>query len=127
MSTKLKASVGEYYRLSMIDEAVVLYNTKKENFINLLDEFLNIPVGTEKYLWMAVDYILMAEVLEDEQGKYWDVAYAAHRIPGKTIDLFLELAPFRLDRVSFCRYHNIDKPKIYLWKNLLRISKYEKA
>ena len=50
----------------MIDEAVVLYNTKKENFINLLDEFLNIPVGTEKYLFMAVDYILLGEVLEDE-------------------------------------------------------------
>tara|TARA_R100000234_G_C4996181_1_gene178062 strand:- start:1055 stop:1486 length:432 start_codon:yes stop_codon:yes gene_type:complete len=120
-------SVGEYYKLSLLDEAVVLYHTKKENFIDLLDQFSNIPEGKERYSFISAQYIILGEVLEDDKGRYWDIAYAAHRFPDKTIASFFELAPFKLDRISFCRYHDIDKPKMYRWETLLRISKYEKA
>ena len=123
MSTKSQASVGELYRLPLVEEAVCLYNTRGLNFWSLVDEYINTE-NADKYVFMSKDYILLGEVLEDEEGKYWDVGYASHRKPEKTIRMFLELAPFRLDRVSFCRYHNIDKPKMYKWDNLLRISRY---
>lgn len=123
MSTKSQASVGELYRLSLIEEAVCLYNTRGLNFWSLVDEYINTE-NADKYVFLSKDYILMGEVLEDDKGKYWDVGYASHRNPKKTVRMFLELAPFRLDRVSFCRYHNIDKPKMYMWDNLLRISRY---
>lgn len=117
-------SVGEYHRLSLIDEAVVLYHSIGEDFIKLLDQYINVRPEEEKYLFVSQDYILMGHVSEDDKGRYWHVSYAAHRKPEKTIDLFLRLAPFSLDRVRFCRYHNMDTDKYYSWKSLKRISKY---
>lgn len=119
--------IGDDYRLSLLDEAVVLYHTKKVDFITLLDSFINVPEGKERYTFISPTYLILGEVLEDDNGKYWDVAYASHRFPDKTLAAFFELAPFKLDRVSFSRYHDIDKPKMYRWETLLRISKYEKA
>lgn len=127
MSTKYQVSVGEDYRLSLLDEAVVLYHTQGQNFIWLQDYYLNCPHGGERYFWSAPNHILMAEVLEDEIGRYWKVAYAASRDPSKNIELFFKLAPFPLDRVVFTRYHRMNKPdseKFYSWKTLKRISKY---
>lgn len=119
-----QTSVGEYHRLSLIDEAVVLYHSIGEDFIKLLDQYINVRPGEEKYLFVSQDYILMGHVSEDDKGRYWHVSYAAHRKPEKTIDLFLRLAPFSLDRVRFCRYHNMDTDKYCNWKSLKRISKY---
>jgi hypothetical protein len=119
-----QTSVGEYHRLSLLDEAVVLYHSIGEDFIKLLDQYINVRPEEEKYLFISQDYILMGHVSEDDEGRYWHVSYAAHRKPEKTIDLFLRLAPFSLDRVRFCRYHNMDTDKYYNWKSLKRISKY---
>lgn len=127
MSTQQQPSVGKDYRLSLLDEAVVLYHTQKQDFIALQDYYLNCPDGAQRYYFSGPDHILMGEVLSDEDGKYWHVAYAASRNPSKTIDLFLKLAPFSLDRVLFCRYHNMNKPnpeKFYSWESLKRISNY---
>ena len=112
--------VGEYQRLSLLDEAVVRYHSIGEDFIQLLDQYINVPEGAQQYTFIGPDYILLGKVCEDEKGKYWKVAYAAHRIKGTSIDLFLKLAPFELDRVMFSRYHNMDKQKTYSWKTLNR-------
>lgn len=117
-------SVGEYHRLSLLDEAVVLYHSIGEDFIKLLDQYINIRPEDDRYLFMAHDYILMGHVEEDEKGRYWHLSYAAHRNKEKTLQIFFELAPFQLDRVRFCRYHNMDTEKFYSWKSLKRISNY---
>lgn len=117
-------SIGEYHRLSLLDEAVVQYHSVGEDFIRLLDLYINVQDGQEKYTFIGPDYLLLGHVGEDEDGRYWHVSYAAHRKPEKTIHLFLELAPFQLDRVRFCRYHNMNTDKYYSWKSLKRISKY---
>jgi hypothetical protein len=127
MSIKSQVSVGEDYRLSLLDEAVVLYHTQNADFIQLQDYYLNCPHGEERYYWGTPTYILMAEVLEDEVGRYWRIAYAASRDPSKSVSIFFELAPFPLDRVSFTRYHRMHKPnseKFFEWNTLKRISKY---
>lgn len=117
-------SVGEYHRLSLLDEAVVLYHSVGADFIKLLDQYINIRPEDNRYLFMSHDYILMGHVAEDEEGRYWHLSYAAHRNQEKTLQIFFELAPFQLDRVRFCRYHSMDKEKFYNWKTLKRISKY---
>jgi len=127
MSTKLQTSVGKDYRLSLMDEAVVLYHTQGQEFVWLQDYYINCPHGAERYYWSTPTYMLMAEVLEDEKGRYWKVAYAASRDPSKKVSLFFELAPFPLDRVMFNRYHRMNNPnseKFFGWETLKRISRY---
>jgi len=119
-------SIGEDYRLSMIDEATVLYHTQGEDFIKLLDYYINCQEGEQKYFFSGPTHMLMGEVQEDEDGKYWHVAYASSR-DANAVSMFLELAPFPLDRVHFCRYHqmNRDDPfKFYSWKNIHRLANY---
>mgnify|MGYP003120040514 CR=1 FL=1 len=118
--------IGEDYRLSMIDEATVVYHTQGEDFIKLLDYYINCQEGEEKYFFSSPTYMIMGEVKEDEDGRYWHVAYAGSR-DTNSIDMFLKLAPFPLDRVHFCRYHkmNRDNPyKFYTWKNVQRLANY---
>jgi len=127
MSTKLQTLVGDDYRLSLLDEAVVLYHTQGQEFVWLQDYYLNCPHGGERYFWSSPEHILMAEVLEDEIGRYWKVAYAASRDPSKKVALFMELAPFPLDRVAFTRYQKMNTPnseKFFGWDTLKRISNY---
>jgi hypothetical protein len=100
-----------------------MYNTQNLDFYNLIAEYLHTE-GKQNYIFTGPDYILIAGVEEDEKGKYWHLAYAAHNNPKRTLKIFFELAPFRLDRVMFCRYYNMDKLKMYKWDSLLRISKY---
>jgi hypothetical protein len=118
--------VGEDYRLSLIDEASVLYHTQGEDFIKLLDYYINCQQGEEKYFFSSPTYMLMGEVKEDEDGRYWHVAYAASR-SGEWLDIFLKLAPFPLDRIKFCRYHKMHQDnsyKFYKWKTFQRIVNY---
>ena len=127
MSTKSQPLVGEDYRLSLMDEAVVLYHTQKQDFVWLQDYYLNCPHGEERYYWSAPNYMLMAEVLEDDEGRYWKIAYASSRDPRKTMEVFFDLAPFPLDRVLFTRYHRMNNPnseKFFSWDSLKRISNY---
>jgi len=122
MSTQSQTSVGEYYRLTLLDEAVVLYHTQKQDFIALQDYYMNCPRDEERYCYSAPNCLIMAEVLEDDDGRYWKVAYAAGKI-----EEFFKVAPFRLDRVCFCRYHKMNNPnpdKFYSWDTLQRISKH---
>lgn len=123
MSTKSQASVGSDYELPLLQQAVCMYNTQNLDFYNLIAEYLHTE-GKQNYIFTGPDYILIAGVEEDEKGKYWHLAYAAHNNPKRTLKIFFELAPFRLDRVMFCRYYNMDKLKMYKWDSLLRISKY---
>ena len=43
--------VGEDYKLSLIDEATVLYHTQGEDFISLVDHHINCQEGEEKYFF----------------------------------------------------------------------------
>jgi hypothetical protein len=125
MSTKSQVLVGSDYKLPLLEQAVCIYNSQGEDFYNLLFEYLQTE-GKQNYIFTGPDYILIGGVEEDDEGKYWHVAYAAHSNPKKTLQLFFELAPFRLDRVRFSRYHNMDKLKTYSWDDILRISNYGK-
>ncbi len=119
-------SVGEYYKLSLVDEATVLYHTQGEDFIKLLDYYINCQEGEEKYFFSSPTYMLAGEIKEDEVGRYWHISYAASRSEN-TLDMFLKLAPFPLDRIKFCRYQKMneeDPYKFYKWKTLKRLSKY---
>jgi hypothetical protein len=118
--------VGEDYKLSLIDEATVLYHTQGEDFIRLLDHHINCQEGEEKYFFSSPTYLLMGEVQEDEEGRYWHVAYAASR-GHSSLDVFFKLAPFPLDRIKFCRYQKMNEDnshKFYKWKTLKRLVNY---
>ena len=118
--------VGEDYKLSLIDEATVLYHTQGEDFIKLLDYYINCQEGEEKYFFSSPTYLLMGEVKEDEDGRYWHVAYAASR-DNLSLSIFFKLAPFPLDRIEFCRYqkmHENNSHKFYKWKTLKRLVNY---
>lgn len=123
MSMKSQGLVGSDYELSLLEQAVCLYNSQGQDFYELLAYYM-LTEDKKAYLFLAPDYILMGEVRVDKEGEYWHLAYAAHRDPKKTLLLFFELAPFRLDRVEFCRYYNMHKPKMYKWDNLHRIANY---
>jgi len=111
--------------LSMIDEAVIRYHAKGEDFIALLDQHLNFRAPEEKYVYSGPDYLMLGRVEEDEEhGRYWYVAYAASKNK-QPIKQFLELAPYKLDSVCFSRYRNMtkDSPEInnfYKWDRLER-------
>jgi|TARA_R110000764_G_scaffold93341_3_gene176955 hypothetical protein len=127
MSTKLQTSIGEYHRLSLLDEAVVLYHAMGEDFIQLLDYYINSDSSSGKYFFGGPDYLFLIEVMADEEGSYWHIAYASHREKERTLHQFFDLAPFPLDRVHFCRYqkmHTDDPYKFYSWKTFKRIISY---
>ena len=127
MSTKSKVLIGEDHRLSMYDEACVLYNTQGQDFGALFNNIVNSPNGEQKYFFGGPDYLLLALVKEDEDGMFWHVCYAAHRNPEYLSSKFMELAPFPLDRIEFCRYHKMNSTnpfKQYKWETFKRISKY---
>lgn len=112
--------------LSLVDEAVVRYHSKGFRFVDLLDEHLNYRAPDERYIFSGPDYLLLGEVREDKDGKFWLVNYAAARSKS-AIRLLMDLAPYKLDRVAFSRYRHIskDKPdiyKFYKWDTL-----YEKT
>jgi hypothetical protein len=79
MSTKLQTSIGEYHRLSLLDEAVVLYHAMGEDFIQLLDYYINSDSLSGKYFFGGPDYLFLIEEMADEEGSYWHIAYASHR------------------------------------------------
>ncbi len=127
MSTKSKVLIGEDHRLSMYDEACVLYNTQGQDFAALFNNIVNSPNGEQKYFFGGPDYLLLALVKEDEDGMFWHICYAAHRNPEYLSSKFMELAPFPLDRIEFCRYHKMNSTnpfKQYKWETFKRISKY---
>ena len=127
MSTKSKVLIGEDHRLSMYDEACVLYNTQGQDFVALFNNIVNSPNGEQKYFFGGPDYLLLALVKEDEDGMFWHICYAAHRNPEYLSSKFMELAPFPLDRIEFCRYHKMNSTnpfKQYKWETFKRISKY---
>ena len=100
--------------LSLVDEAVVRYHSKGFRFVDLLDEHLNYRAPDERYIFSGPNYLLLGEVREDKDGKFWLVNYAAARSKS-AIRLLMDLAPYKLDRVAFSRYRHIskDKPEIY--------------
>jgi len=127
MSTKSKVLIGDDHRLSMYDEACVLYNTQGQDFAALFNNIVNSPNGEQKYFFGGPDYLLLALVKEDEDGMFWHICYAAHRNPEYLSSKFMELAPFPLDRIEFCRYHKMNSTnpfKQYKWETFKRISKY---
>jgi hypothetical protein len=111
--------------LSMIDEAVIRYHAKGEDFIALLDQHLNFRAPEEKYVYSGPDCLVLARVEENEEhGRYWYVAYAASKNK-QPIKQFLELAPYKLDSVCFSRYRHMTKDspeinKFYKWDQIER-------
>lgn len=113
--------------LSLLDEAVVRYHSKGFDFIELLDQYLNPRPHQRRYVYCTPDYLILAEVDEDEEhGKFWRVVYAASR-KKNAVASFLELAPYKLDTVAFSRYRKMTKEKpdcnkFYSWDKLLKYS-----
>jgi len=91
---------AEPTRITLMDQAVMLYHSKGQNFLDLLDPYLSNFPETEYYTFFGPDYIMLGRKETDEQGDYWHVDYAA----GDGLKVFLRLMPYRLDRIGFHRY-----------------------
>jgi hypothetical protein len=83
-----------------MDQAVVLYHSRGQNFLDLLDPYLSNFPESEYYTFFGPDYIMLGRKATDEHGDYWHVDYAA----GSGLKVFLRLMPYRLDRIGFHRY-----------------------
>lgn len=115
--TKSRTLAGD---LSLMDEAVVKYHAAGYRFVDLLNYYLDNKGDSEKYMYCSPNYLVLAEVMDHEKyGRHWHVAYAASK-PGVGIRYMMDLVPFKLDIISFCRYRNIhnteeDIIKYYKW------------
>ena len=98
--------------LTLLDEAVIDYNVMGQDFIQILDAYVNAFAHAKRYTFFGPDYILLGQEetrvnpLDPESeltDPYWYVVYAASK-KKDTCALFLELMPYPLDRVGFSRY-----------------------
>ena len=99
-------------RLTLMDQAVIQYHTKKTDFLTLLDHYLSCFPEAERYTFFGPNYILLGRKARDEEGDYWHVDYAA----GDGLKVFLRLMPYPLDRVGFHRYLKYSNDKIHFFK-----------
>ena len=100
--------------LTLIDNAIIQYHYVGEDFELLMAQYLINGVVLSSY-----DYLLMGR---DVDGKYWEVGYAASEC-NNPIKLFMDLAPYRLDKVAISRYRDIPKNtedvfRFYSWDKL---------
>lgn len=101
--------------LTLYDEAVINYNSVGENFDELVMWHMRnngVILHTPLWLLMGVDI----------DGECWQIGYAAAKVPNP-IKLFMDLAPYRLDKVAISRYRDIPKNtedifRIYSWDKL---------
>lgn len=110
-NTMSKQSPGS---LTLIDKAIIQYHSVGEDFELLMAQYLINGVVLSSY-----DYLLMGR---DVDGKYWEVGYAASEC-NNPIKLFMDLAPYRLDKVAISRYRDIPKNtedvfRFYSWDKL---------
>jgi hypothetical protein len=117
-NTMSKQSPG---RLTLIDKAIIQYHSVGVDFELLLSQYLIDGVVLSSY-----DYLLLGR---DVDGKYWEVGYAASDCDNP-IKLFMDLAPYRLDKVAISRYRDIPNNKedifrFYSWDRLYKkVSSY---
>ena len=100
-------------QLTEMDKAVIVYQQMGEDFIETLDLYLNSPPEFESYIFKGPDYLLLGhrETREDpckadspnNQEPYWYITYGGTS-QHDPIKLFLQMMPYRLDRVAFARY-----------------------
>jgi hypothetical protein len=100
--------------LSLLDKAIIQYHSVGADFELLLGQYLLNGVVLSSY-----DYLLLGR---DVDGKYWEIGYAASDL-NNPIKLFMDLAPYRLDKVAISRYRDIPKNKedifrFYSWDRL---------
>tara|TARA_Y100000361_G_scaffold153636_1_gene175999 strand:- start:2679 stop:3047 length:369 start_codon:yes stop_codon:yes gene_type:complete len=101
--------------ISLYDEAVILYNTVGIDFNELIMmHHLNGGVVISTPLWFLMGM--------DIRGEYWQIGYAAAKVENP-IKLFMDLAPYRLDKVAISRYRDIPKNtedvfRFYSWERL---------
>lgn len=101
--------------ITLYDEAVILYNSVGEDFEKLVQlHHRNNGVVLHTPLWLLMGM--------DIGGEYWQIGYAASKLPNP-IKLFMDLAPYRLDKVAISRYRDIPKNtedvfKFYSWDKL---------
>lgn len=112
-------------RLSLLDEAVIRYHAAGQDFIAMLDYFLNYRPPAKRYVFSAPDHLMLFEEITDEEhGRHWRIAYAASR-KKNAITHLMDIAPYKLDTVSFSRYRHlalgkVNKFKHYNWEKLYR-------
>lgn len=108
--------------LTLYDEAIINYNSVGEDFEELVSwHHRHGGVVLHTPLWLLVGM--------DIRGEYWQIGYAAAKLPNP-IKLFMDLAPYRLDKVAISRYRDIpnnteDVFRFYSWNRLYKkVSSY---
>ena len=133
-ATKSPMSIGDkvYTRLSLIDQATVMYHAEGMEFIELLDYYLNCPPDAKRYVWSGPRYFVLGEELNTEDPHdptskkiepYWHIAWQ-HCLDGFGPTLF-KIAPYRLDKVMFMRNKDGHESKfrLYSWDRLEKFFK----
>ncbi len=116
---------------NLIGEALEYYAKKDVDFLELFHQHMEQYEGSRRFIYNSPDYLCLAEARYDEKEKWhWRVNYLAST-KDDAIAFFLNIAPFELDKVAFCRYRHIssneeDVFKYYKWKTIERISRYGK-
>lgn len=118
--------------LSEMDKAVVLYHSLGEDFVQLLDTYLNAPSHFHTFVFRTPDTLILGhrETRADPHSAtspqteppYWYVAYAGSSAP-HPIKTILQHMPYHLDRVAFARYAK-DKRKRLRFLNTNKLKKY---
>lgn len=105
---------------SLVGEAMDMYAEKDEDFLELIHYHLEQHEGSRRCIYSTPDYLILAEIrYHPEHGWHWRINYAAST-QDNALSHFVEIAPFKLDKVAFCRYRNTDKFKYYNWDTLER-------
>jgi hypothetical protein len=116
--------------LSEMDKAVVLYHSMGEDFIALLDQYLNAPPHFETFVFRTPDTLILGHretrvdphdpASPQDQDPYWYVTYAGSSAP-HPIRTILQHMPYHLDRVAFARYAKDKRKRLrFLKTNKLR-------
>tara|TARA_E500000318_G_scaffold48631_1_gene45766 strand:- start:3066 stop:3419 length:354 start_codon:yes stop_codon:yes gene_type:complete len=107
MSKKLPGDISLY------TQAVVQYNSVGVSFDDLIMEH-----ARDGVVMITAAYILMGK----DVGDCWRIGYASSILPNP-IKLFMDLAPYKLDKVAISRYRDIpyktnDIFRVYQWDKL---------
>ena len=134
-ATKSNQSIGnkQYTKLSLIDQASVMYHAHGLEFIELLDYYLNCPPDEHRYVFSSPRYFILVEEIDYEDPMdptskkvepYWHVAWQ-QCLDGFAKTMF-EIAPYKLDKVCFMRNKQgiLSGFKFYSWDKLKRICNY---
>lgn len=126
MNTKRQELAGD---ITLMDHAVVHYHALGWDFVDLLDAFINPPLGSKRYVFSGPRYLILVEELDlenpedpesDKIDPYWHIAYQ-NCLDG--LETLFKIAPYKLDKVCFMRNKigNITGFRFYKWDKLQKI------